>query len=428
MIEKILSALKTAGVEMYQITETKTESAELFFIRRSLDMQRKKNICQAEVVVYREFTEGGKRRMGSAAVQVQDSLSREQMEEMFRDALYAARFVKNEYYELYGGQKENEPGSAKTSDMEGRTLAEIAQCFTEALYAEDTETDVFLNSAEIFASVTACRIINSRGVDVSYRKNRIEGEFVVQCTAGQDVETYQDFAYEDMNTDALRRKVRETMEMTRARAEAVSAPPAGTYRVILRGACVETILSYYVDRSNSSMVYRKYSTFRTGCDVQGTDVTKDRINLTLKAAVPYSMEGIPMKDRELVKDGKLQLIHGGNRFAYYLQIEPTGNYRGYRAPAGTVSLDEMRNEPYLEVLNFSDFQMDSFDGHFGGEIRLAFLYDGEKKIPVTGGSINGNILEAQKNLVFSSEMQVEKNFEGPLAVCLEGINVAGSAE
>ena len=366
--------------------------------------------------------------MGSAAVQVQDSLSREQMEEMFRDALYAAGFVKNEYYELYGGQKENEPGSAKTSDMEGRTLAEIAQCFTEALYAEDTETDVFLNSAEIFASVTACRIINSRGVDVSYRKNRIEGEFVVQCTDGQDVETYQDFVYEDMNTDALRRKVRETMEMTRARAEAVSAPPAGTYRVILRGASVETILSYYVDRSNSSMVYRKYSSFRTGCGVQGTDVEKDRINLTLKAAVPYSMEGIPMKDRELVKDGKLQLIHGSNRFAYYLQIEPTGNYRGYRAPAGTVSLEEMRNESYLEVLNFSDFQMDSFDGHFGGEIRLAFLYDGEKKIPVTGGSINGNILEAQKNLVFSSEMQVEKNFEGPLAVCLEGINVAGSAE
>ncbi|HBA48922.1 MAG TPA: hypothetical protein DCZ91_14230, partial [Lachnospiraceae bacterium] len=401
MIEKILSALKTAGVEMYQITETKTESAELFFIRRSLDMQRKKNVCQAEVVVYREFTEGGKRRMGSAAVQVQDSLSWEQMEEMFRDALYAAGFVKNEYYELYGSQKENVPGSIKASDLEGRTLAEIAHCFTEALYAEDIETDVFLNSAEIFASTKACRIINSRGVDVSYRKSKIEGEFVVQCTAGQDVETYQDFAYEDMDTNALRRKVRETMEMTRARAEAVSAPPAGTYRVILRGACVETILSYYVDRSNSSMVYQKYSSFRTGCDVQGTDVEKDRINLTLKATVPYSMEGIPMRDRELVKDGKLQLIHGGNRFAYYLQIEPTGNYRGYRAPAGTVSLDEMRSEPYLEVLNFSDFQMDSFDGHFGGEIRLAFLYDGEKKIPVTGGSINGNILEAQKSLVFS---------------------------
>lgn len=433
MIKKILSALKKAGVEMYQITETETESSELFFIRRSLDMQRKKNICRAEVVVYKEFTEGGKRRMGSATVQVQDSFTGEQMEEMFRDALYAAGFVKNEYYELYGGQnadaeKEDAADGVKASAMEERTLTEIAQRFTEALYAEDTDKDVFLNSAEIFASVTACHILNFRGVDVSYRKSRVEGEFVVQCTAGQDVETYQDFAYEDMNTDALRRKVRETMEATHARAEAVSAPPAGTYRVILRGACVETILSYYVDRSNSSQIYQKYSSFHTGCDVQGAEVKKDRINLTLKATVPYSTEGIPMKDRELVKDGKLQLIHGGNRFACYLQIEPTGNYRGYRMPAGTVSLEEMRSEPYLEVLNFSDFQMDAFDGHFGGEIRLAFLYDGGKRIPVTGGSVNGNILDAQKNMVFSREMQVEKDFEGPLAVCLENINVAGNSE
>ncbi|MCM1065926.1 MAG: TldD/PmbA family protein, partial [Eubacterium sp.] len=64
-------------------------------------------------------------------------------------------------------------------------------------------------------------------------------------------------------------------------------------------------------------------------------------------------------------------------------------------------------------------------GHFGGEIRLAFLYDGEKVIPVTGGSVNGNILEAQKGLVFSRETQTEGIFEGPMAVSMEHINVAG---
>ena len=59
-------------------------------------------------------------------------------------------------------------------------------------------------------------------------------------------------------------------------------------------------------------------------------------------------------------------------------------------------------------------------------IRLAFLYDGEKKIPVTGGSINGQILEVQKKMVFSRETQIEDDFEGPMAVCLEGIRVAGA--
>lgn len=91
-----------------------------------------------------------------------------------------------------------------------------------------------------------------------------------------------------------------------------------------------------------------------------------------------------------------------------------------------MTIEEMKRQPYLEVVNFSDFQMDAFTGHFGGEIRLAFLYDGKSRVPVTGGSINGQILEAQRNLVFSKETQVENDFEGPAAVCLEGIRVAGA--
>ena len=45
-----------------------------------------------------------------------------------------------------------------------------------------------------------------------------------------------------------------------------------------------------------------------GCDVQGGEVSKDRVNMTMKSNVPFSDEGIPMKNRELVKDGKLMMI------------------------------------------------------------------------------------------------------------------------
>lgn len=434
MINKILSALKKSGVELYQITETKQEKAELYFIRKSLDMQRMGDIRQAEVVVYKDFLEGDNHMMGSAAVQVQDSYTEEMMVELFQDALYAAGFVKNKYYELYAGKDDAQEETSgtdccpATKTLTDKSLTEIAQSFAEALFAEDQETDVFLNSAEIFALKTTCHIINSKGVDVSYCKSRVQGEFVVQCTEGQDVETYQHFAYVNCDTKPLRNKVRETLRMTRDRAKAVSAPPAGEYRVILSGPYVKEIFDYYADRSAASMIYRKYSTFQIGCNVQGGTAQKDNIHLTLKAAVPYSAEGIPMKDRELIRDGNLLMIHGNNRFAYYLNLEPTGNYESYKAPAGNVALDEMRQGTYLEVVNFSDFQMDSFSGHFGGEIRLAYLCDGEKRIPVTGGSINGNILEAQKSLVFSSQIQTEESFEGPLAVCMEMIQVAGSTD
>lgn len=423
MTERILSALKKCGIADYQIVLTQEESAELFFIKKELDMQRCKKVRTANVSVYRVFEEGGKRYRGVASVRVQDSQTLPELEKLFADAFYAAGFVKNIYYDLYAGVKEELV--EVESSLSGKTLAQMAQGFAQALFAEDVQEEVFLNSAEIFAYCYTTHIINSCGVDVAYRKNRVQGEFVVQCVDGQDVETYQDFMYNDWNTDALREKVRNTMELTRARAKATTAPAAGEYRLILSGGYVNEFFSYYVDRAASSMIYPKYSSFSVGCDVQGGEAGKDRVNLTMKATVPFSDEGIPMRDRELVKDGKLQMIHGGNRFAQYLGIEPTGIFGGYRVPAGGVSLEQMKSQPYLEVVNFSDFQMDSFTGHFGGEIRLAFLYDGEKVIPVTGGSVNGNIFEAQKNLVFSKELQVEKNFEGPKAVAMDGVSVAG---
>lgn len=423
MTERILNALKKCGIDTWQITVIEEESSELFFIKKEMDMQRRKNVRTAEVVVFREFTEGEQRFQGTASVQVQDSQTQEELCKLFQDAFYAAGFVKNKYYDLYAGTKEDFIDVPST--LSDKSLTQTVQGFAEALFAEDTREDVFLNSAEIFVRRYVSHILNSRGADVSYRKNLVRGEFVVQCMKGQDVETYQDFSYDDWNTDALREKVRAAMEMTLSRAEAAAAPAAGEYRIILSGDYVNFFISYYIDRAASAMIYPKYSTFSVGCDVQGGDVEKDRINLVMKSTVPFSAEGIPMKDKELVKDGILQFIHGGNRFAQYLDIEPTGIYNSFKMPAGSVSLQEMKAEPYLEVVNFSDFQMDSDTGHFGGEIRLGFLYDGEKVTPVTGGSINGNIFEVQKRLVFSKETQIEKNFEGPKAVCIEKVNVAG---
>ena len=85
----------------------------------------------------------------------------------------------------------------------------------------------------------------------------------------------------------------------------------------------------------------------------------------------------------------------------------------------------MKKEPYLHVVSFSDFSMDSFSGYFGGEIRLAYLYDGEKVTPVTGGSVSGNLLELQKNIVFSTERYKNKDYDGPFAVEFQNVAVAG---
>ena len=148
--------------------------------------------------------------------------------------------------------------------------------------------------------------------------------------------------------------------------------------------------------------------------------------MTLVPTAPISDEGVWQKELKLLDNGELKTFHGGLRFSRYLGVEPTGFFGSTTVAPGSMSIEDMKKEPYLWVVNFSDFQLDDFTGHFGGEIRLAFLYDGEKVTPVTGGSINGSIIDSQTNMHFSKEIQRSAHFVGPYAMCFEDVPVAGA--
>lgn len=425
MINKILTALKENRIQTYQINENTEESVELFFIRKNLDMRREKKVHHCQVTVYREFEKDGQRMLGSSVVSIENGMTDGEIGKKLADAYFAASFVCNPYYELYEGTEEAAP--AGHSSLEQGTAAGNAAVMAKAIFAEDSQEDVFLNTVELFAQRSHVHVLNSRGVDVSFTKDQVYGEFVAQCIRPQNVETYRDFSYDQLDTEAMEAKVKEAFEMTKARANASFAPKAGNYRVILSGGQVRELLDFYITRSSAAAIYPKYSTYHIGMKVQGDKVMGDRLNMTLKAKEPYSSEGIVMKDRPLLVDGELKTIHGNSRFSYYLGMEPTGSYTAVSMPAGHQTLAELKqgDGPCLHVVNFSSFEMNPFTGRFGGEIRLAFLIEGEKVTPVTGGSINGSILELQDNLAFSKEMQTEQGFEGPFAVCLYGVSVAG---
>jgi len=424
LINKIISALKHNNITTYLINEDIQETVELFFIKKRVDMRRQKDVHHYSITVYHDFEKDGVKMRGSSSVGIFYGMSEDEIGETLMDAYFAASFVCNPYYELPSGTKVDTINIE--SSLSRATLTDNAGKMTEALFVEDNLDEVFINSSELFLEKKTYHIINSMGIDVSYQKNYVKGEFVVQCITPQDVETYQNFSYDNLDTDALRLKVKQTLDMTKSRAQATIAPTAGEYTVILSGRYVEDLFQYYIARSSSNMVYPKYSNYELGSKVQGDEVVGALLDVVLKAKEPYSSEGIPMIDRPLLVDGKLQTIHGGSRFAYYLGIEPTGIYQNFYVPAGTLSFETMKSGKYLHVVNFSDFQMDEFSGHFAGEIRLAFLSDGDTVTPVTGGSINGSLLDAQKNLVFSKEMQLEKGYEGPFAVCLQKVSVAGA--
>lgn len=92
---------------------------------------------------------------------------------------------------------------------------------------------------------------------------------------------------------------------------------------------------------------------------------------------------------------------------------------------GTLGLEQMKSGRVLHVVSFSDFNMNSMSGHFAGEIRLAYLYDNGKVSLVTGGSINGSLIEAQGSMVFSKERYESSLYSGPYAVLIKEIPVSG---
>ncbi|MBR0230101.1 MAG: TldD/PmbA family protein, partial [Erysipelotrichaceae bacterium] len=86
---------------------------------------------------------------------------------------------------------------------------------------------------------------------------------------------------------------------------------------------------------------------------------------------------------------------------------------------------EMKKEPYLEIVTTSGFQMNPMTGSFGGEIRLGYYFDGEKTVPVTGGSITVNMNKVLGNMYMSKETKQYDNIVLPKTVQLFNVAVAG---
>ena len=431
MKEKILASLKRLNIEEYTLNITSYKSAQMFFIKKSLDTKRAENTITYNVNVYRKFEKDGKEMKGNSSVFIYNGMTDDEIDTALNRAYLAASFVCNPTYELM--ECTENKFTTMESDLFNYTLEECCEKTAEALFAEDNRSDVFINSAEVFVYEYNAEIITSTGIDSGYTKRKISGEFVAQCKAPQDVETYKDFEYNSLDTEALKSKVSKTLEYTLDRAKATEAPKAGKYRVIISDSYVNDIFEYYKGRAQVGYIYAGYSTFEVGQNVQAlnaegeyAEIKGDKVSMTLVPTAPISDEGVWQKELKLLDNGELKTFHGGLRFSRYLGVEPTGFFGSTTVAPGSMSIEDMKKEPYLWVVNFSDFQLDDFTGHFGGEIRLAFLYDGEKVTPVTGGSINGSIIDSQTNMHFSKEIQRSAHFVGPYAMCFEDVPVAGA--
>jgi len=428
-IADIIEALRASGIDEYVITETHSNSAEMYFIKRELDMRRHVALDEYSVDVSNVFTEDGKKFRGQSTVLLYPDMTALEMQAELVKGYRAAAYVKNPYYELFTAAEAETMPKPDCGACGGENAGNIPELLAgkaaEALFKAQGRR-AFINSAEVFGSFRRVHTVTSSGIDVSYSEAKVRGEYVVQCKTPADVEQYFNFDLTEAGIDSLTGKAEEALRTVEDRSVATESPDAGEYDVVLSGRQIGEIMRYYLSRSNVAMIFPGYSDWQPGTQVQGDNIRGDALCITAGCSVPYGFDGVPMTDRELVSGGELKLLQGPTRFARYLGLAPVGNYDRIKLPAGSVPAEELKRGCLCPV-SFSDFQLDPFSGFFGGEIRLAYLHPaegGEAQI-FTGGSVNGSIIDSASDMVFSKEMYADSRYEGPAYVRLRGVRIAG---
>ena len=424
MLDTIVALLKEAGVHAWELSDVRTRGWEFYFIRHQLDQNRAKDVESIQLKVYQLIEDG--QFMGSASAELPPTATEAEARKLIQDLAYRATLVKNKPYTL-NPPRAGEPMNAPVDP------AAIAGDFLRAMKSLPETQGEDVNSYEIFVSDKTRRFLNSEGVDLTERYPDSMIEVVVNARKdGHEIELYRNFCSGTCDAEGLKRALAKAMAYGRDRLRTRPTPNLGTADVLFSGADACSIYDYFVDRCDASMVVRRLSDWEVGKPI-AEEIRGNRVTVTACRELKnssrnrgFDAEGAPIRDACLIREGVVEEILGGRMFSSYLGLENSFSPTNIQVSGGTRTEEELRRGPYLEAVEFSDFQVDPMTGDIFGEIRLAYWHDGETVTPVSGGSVSGSMHDFVKELYMSREQTQYDNMRIPALTLLKNVTVTGA--
>ncbi len=423
MLKRIEEKIKALGCTVWELCEETTRSWEFYFIRHALDQNRVVEVQTYPVTLYRPL-EGG--MLGSASGEIAPTASEAEMEKNLSDIYFQASLVKNPAYKL-----NDKPVTAP--EPRKLDVAAIAQDFITAMAkVRETETE-YVNSYEIFVREITRNFRNSNGVAYTVVYPSSEIEVVVNARKGDhEIELYRDFTSGTCDGEKLCRDVEKALRYGKDRLTTEPTPMLGKFDVLLSTDDALQVWRYFATKTMTAMIHRKLSDWMPGKAV-AENVTGDPITLKAVSSLqnsskdfPIDGEGAEIHDRTLIRAGMVENLWGPRRFSQYLGIEDSALAANFVAEGGSRSEEEIRQGDYLEVVEFSDFQVDPVGGDIAGEIRLGYLHQNGTVRVVSGGSVSGKMGEAIPALVFSRETEQYDTCVIPRVTLLKNLKITGS--
>lgn len=422
MLDIIIEKIKALGCTIWELRETNTKGWEFYFIRHALDQNRVTEVRQFGVTLYRPLEDG---MLGSASGELSPTASEAEIEKTLSDVYFQASLVKNPVYSL--NDKPVVSPALKEVDV-----ASIAKDFITAIRnVHETETE-YLNSYEIFVKEITRHYRNSNGVEYTVRYPNSMIEVIVNAKKeDHEIELYRCFRSGSCDAEKLRRDVEKALRYAKDRLVTEPTPKLNSCDVLFSTDDAVQIYSYFANKMSSDMLFRHLSDWTKGKAIAET-MRGDRLTMRSVSALnnssadyPIDEEGAVISDRTLIREGVAENHWGHRQFCQYLGIDDSSIVRNFVVDGGAHSEEEVRRGDYLEVVEYSSFQVDPMGGDIAGEIRLGYLHqNGEVRI-VCGGSVTGQMAEVIPTMEFSSETEQYDNFVIPRVTRLKDLKITG---
>ena len=420
-LEQLLGILKSSGADAWEVADINEWGWEFYFIRHRLDQHRTKAVDSFSVKVYKKLEDG--QFLGSASAQIAPDASEEEMRRTVDGLCRDAAYVRNPFYTLLSPSGDKPEAEPAPLDMKA-----VSEAFLRAMRSvPETETED-LNSYEIFVSEIRRRFLNSNGVDVTsvYPSSMVEA--VVNARKdGHEIELYRMLKSGTCDQAQLVKELTEALTCGKDKLVAVPTPALSKADVIFSTSEARELYCYFLERLNTAMVYRGMSDWKTGDVVAPENMMLQAVRFLPNSSrnTPYDDEGAPVRDLVLIDHGKAVSYWGRRQFSQYMKLDSSFDVYNFTVSGGNESEAEIRTGDYLEVMDFSDFSVDEITGDIAGEIRLAYLHQDGKVIPVSGGSVSGSMTDLVKTMRFSKETRQYNNHLIPSVTRLKDVTISG---
>lgn len=407
----------------YRVITNTQSSYELFFVHEKLETVRSTDSSEIEVTIYVDH----KKYRGDSTFTISKSDTKEVIIDHIKNAINMAKLINNKKYNLPKLEKTVYNSDSNFNEF---SLKDLGVKLYNILRSEEASSRAQLNATEIFIYKNNRHIVNSQGIDKEETSYRAMIETIPTYDKKKDsVEIYTQLNFTNYDETWLKKQIKQALKDVTARARAKKLDEEINCNVLLRPFEIAQLVGQYAIELNYSSLYNKTNLFNKGDDLQ-KDSNGDKLSVTMVGQIKnsaqsqaFDVDGITLGKKKIINNGIVVNNFGSNRFAQYVHKKTTGALSLVEVKKGTFKEKELKSAPYLECASFSGLQVDLANDYIGGEVRLAYYYDGAKVRSLTGLSISGKISEVMKSIEFSNKIVCESRYKGPSYALLKNIKI-----